>query len=668
LAPIGLATGGVAGREHHATLGTVGTDTPDAVAPDDYSVSAAKELLRQNEGLLTNAKYDTNAYRTGYGSDTITQPDGTVVPVTAETSITKDDAERDLARRTALTQQGIQSKIGADTWGKLSPDTRVALTSTAYNYGSLPDAVAEAAKSGGPSDIATALNGLGGANEGVNAVRRSKEASIIDPQGKYDPMAAQPKASATPAAAPTSIGDWVSKQAQDPNMLLSILSGLGTMAGSNSRYLGAAILQGLGGGAEMYKGLQQQGIERQRVGVEQQRVGVEQQGRGIEALRYLQGRYLPRYDATGRNIISYQDTTGAPDLSPQDYGKVLANAASGFNLPASMTPSGTQAPAGGAVAKQPEGTPAPEDDLAAINNVDYTDVGSLSRAAVAARRLAQGTADPTAKAAWNANADHFTTTAGSLATTGKETSYAIQANAQRDQLARAVDAQELKNNALAQRANMFGPDGKPLENAGKFGDQLNDLASIAKQAGFAPETIKAILGFDPANGDTVNKLRDAIGSETGQLQDARAASALTRVFGGTPGNQIVPEASKWIIDNVIVPKADNEITTAKAIEHLDPLTDKITAKIMEEKTSHPWFNPKTPAATSEGTKAPAPAAASTSAPAPSAFSYKDLPTPLIKYLHSGDLKRNPDTGNFNLKGQWYDKKTGLPIEKDVVSP
>ena len=44
-------------------------------------------------------------------------------------------------------------------------------------------------------------------------------------------------------------------------MALSILSGLGHMAGSNSRYLGSAILQGLGGGAETYGTLQGQAAD-----------------------------------------------------------------------------------------------------------------------------------------------------------------------------------------------------------------------------------------------------------------------------------------------------------------------------------------------------------------------------------------------------------------------
>ena len=320
LAPIGLATGGVVGREHHATLGTVGGNDPSATGtpdPDDYTVNAAKELLRQREGLLTNAKYDTNAYRTGYGSDTVTQPDGTVVPVKSDTSITKDDAERDLARRTGITQNDIQSKIGADAWAKLTPDARVALTSTAYNYGSLPDSVAGATKSGNPADIATAINNLGGDNEGINAVRRSKEASLIDPQGKYDPMAPQPKASAATApnaTAPKSFGDALMEKAQDPNVLLSILSGLGTMAGSNSRYLGAAILQGIGGGADTYKSLQQQGIERMRA-------NAEVQAKNLEVAKYYQGNFIPALNASGQKI--YRNKLTGEEISQDQYNSIM---------------------------------------------------------------------------------------------------------------------------------------------------------------------------------------------------------------------------------------------------------------------------------------------------------------------------------------------------------
>lgn len=55
----------------------------------------------------------------------------------------------------------------------------------------------------------------------------------------------------------------------DNRFLLSVLQGLGTMASSNSRYLGASILQGIGGGAKAYSDLtkQQADIAKESLGM-----------------------------------------------------------------------------------------------------------------------------------------------------------------------------------------------------------------------------------------------------------------------------------------------------------------------------------------------------------------------------------------------------------------
>jgi len=145
----------------------------------------------------------------------------------------------------------------------------------------------------------------------------------------------EPKPSAQPAggvvagdnSAPAKggIGDFISKQAQDPNMLLSILSGLGTMAGSNSRYLGAAILQGIGGGADTYKGLQQQGIERQRVGIEGLRANAEVQAKNLEVLKYYQGNFIPALNATGQKI--YRNKLTGEEVSPEQYNSIMSGIA-----------------------------------------------------------------------------------------------------------------------------------------------------------------------------------------------------------------------------------------------------------------------------------------------------------------------------------------------------
>jgi hypothetical protein len=54
------------------------------------------------------------------------------------------------------------------------------------------------------------------------------------------------------------LGDFIRKNKSNPDFVLSVLSGLGTMASSPSLYLGSAILQGIGGAANTYMAREQQ--------------------------------------------------------------------------------------------------------------------------------------------------------------------------------------------------------------------------------------------------------------------------------------------------------------------------------------------------------------------------------------------------------------------------
>lgn len=146
----------------------------------------AASLLRGFEGFRSSTYHDVNHERVGYGSDTITRPDGTVVTVTKGMTVSKADAERDLARRISKTEQDARSKIGAAAWDALPANAKAGIISTAYNYGEVPDRIVGAIRSGDPSAIAAAVAGLGGDNGGVNAKRRAKEASIIAGGGAID--------------------------------------------------------------------------------------------------------------------------------------------------------------------------------------------------------------------------------------------------------------------------------------------------------------------------------------------------------------------------------------------------------------------------------------------------------------------------------------------------
>ncbi|MDG2961698.1 integrating conjugative element protein [Exercitatus varius] len=140
-------------------------------------------LLRNFEGFRSNAYWDVNAYRTGYGSDTITKADGTVVKVTKDTVVTREDAERDLQRRAQIFANTARRQVSTSAWNSLSPNVQAALTSYAYNYGSLTDDVISAARqsasSGDMTALATAVRNRQTNNGGVNARRRNQEADYI---------------------------------------------------------------------------------------------------------------------------------------------------------------------------------------------------------------------------------------------------------------------------------------------------------------------------------------------------------------------------------------------------------------------------------------------------------------------------------------------------------
>ena len=113
------------------------------------STGDAAALIRQFEGFKDKAYLDTDGkYRVGFGSDTTTSASGAVSPVTSETTTTREDAERDLARRIVEFQTEAARQIGA-AWVRLTDEAKASITSVTYNYGHVPSSVVSAAKSGG---------------------------------------------------------------------------------------------------------------------------------------------------------------------------------------------------------------------------------------------------------------------------------------------------------------------------------------------------------------------------------------------------------------------------------------------------------------------------------------------------------------------------------------
>lgn len=155
----------------------------------DRQTKAAKEymtvqqqtirLLKGVEGFQAKAKFDRNAFRLGYGSDTMTAADGTVSRVTPSSRTDEAGAMRDLERRIGEFVNVIKGQIGSERFADFSSSQQSALTSIAYNYGSLPKRILDAVKTGTSEQIAAAVRGLKGDNGGINAGRREREAVLL---------------------------------------------------------------------------------------------------------------------------------------------------------------------------------------------------------------------------------------------------------------------------------------------------------------------------------------------------------------------------------------------------------------------------------------------------------------------------------------------------------
>ena len=399
MAPLGFASGGLIPRGHFEKGGDadlpISQDVVEAapgLVPADGTIDQPTGIPPEAKGLVVDQKpaapslesdstmgliakhekfkptpyWDVNHLRAGFGSDTVTLPDGTVKPVDENTRVTVEDAERDLARRKMESQGQIRAAVGDDAWNKLDPGAQDALTSTTYNYGRLPGTVAQAVQGGNKSDIAAAVNNLGYDNEGVNAGRRAQEASMIDPDGKYAPVTGKAKTSMGAAAsqmagpgAPSSTssdGSGLIDKATSSSFLVPALGFLGSMLASQRPTLGGALGEGLLGGTGAYMAQQKQDAQLQAM----QPVIAQ---RNVEALTALSSG-LKQYNAmNGTNLtleqfsklkpgeiaryagpaavaaVSGQQTGATPySYTPDELSSLVIHHPGGVDIPASADP------------------------------------------------------------------------------------------------------------------------------------------------------------------------------------------------------------------------------------------------------------------------------------------------------------------------------------------
>ena len=143
-------------------------------------VEKAIELIKQREGLIFDARWDVNAFRTGFGSGTHTDGLGNVTKVEEGDTTTEEAAIRDLNRRVNDEfKPKVVEQLGEETYNGLTPDAQAALISMCYNYGSLRSEIVEAARTGDAEQLAQAIEAFKTHNGGILASRRQQEADLV---------------------------------------------------------------------------------------------------------------------------------------------------------------------------------------------------------------------------------------------------------------------------------------------------------------------------------------------------------------------------------------------------------------------------------------------------------------------------------------------------------
>ena len=140
----------------------------------DYAYAA--RIIEHFENYISVAKWDVNAWRVGFGSDTEGPEQHKVLK---GTTTTRERALENLEKRMVQFEREIMRQIGAVAWNKLPTHIQGPLLSVAYNYGDLPEGVAKAAVVGNPRAIAIAITKLEHDNGGINERRRIAEAAIV---------------------------------------------------------------------------------------------------------------------------------------------------------------------------------------------------------------------------------------------------------------------------------------------------------------------------------------------------------------------------------------------------------------------------------------------------------------------------------------------------------
>ena len=148
------------------------------------------------------------------------------------------------------------------------------------------------------------------------------------------------------------------------------------------------------------------------------------------------------------------------------------------------------------------------------------------------------------------------------------------------------------SNIQAQRDAFIDPKtGQYNVTGGPAGARVNRIVSLLKQVGAPDNDIKQISGMDPNSAAVVEKLQTVLGSEIAraEMNGTVRQGEWQRFQQTTPGLDIPAQASVFMLDKILRPKAQVDIDAYNAVKNKNPENLDVRRTLSEFKALHPWY-------------------------------------------------------------------------------
>jgi Chaperone of endosialidase len=433
-------------------------------------------------------------------------------------------------------------------------------------------------------------------------------------------------------SAADSVGNWYDK---NQNWLVPLATGLGTMASSPSRYLGAAILQGIGGAAQasQRQQLQQSQIAKNTMGMFADRFTPVPGGMYDKYLNQTMpiDQFRQKYGDVLNSIMGFNKGSTAPSAQAATGNKPVLNVPQqlqGPALPGTSQQTSTQVTPAAPVSTQQAAQSYPLQPQAF--NYDTARKSYLNDPSVQtgdkrtdpnvwlneADRLDQQAREylqvPTeankALAAQNqAIASNNRDRAEAMIKTALQPQIAAGDEAQKaitkqnidtyyGQQKSAIDAKNRYQQAEQAYSTVFNPDGSIALQTGKLASNLHDLGSTLENLGVPSDWVARNIQ-DPARYEELAKSTPQLATEIAKQalgpENQLRVAEFNQFIKGVPNEQILPRTIQYLVKNNIEPQAQLEIDTWNHVKGMNPALHDVSGEVQKYKNEHPWFNQQT---------------------------------------------------------------------------